>query len=128
MIFDVFRNKYVRFTPEEWVRQNFLTWLHKHKGYPTGLIAVESSTKYNRLVKRADAIIYANDGKPKMVVECKAPEVKITQEVLDQVALYNVSINANYIAVTNGMEHYCCKLHQETRWIFLNQVPDFSEL
>jgi len=128
LIFDVFRSKYVSLTPEEWVRQNFLTWLHQDKGYPAGLIAVESSTKYNNLAKRADAIIFANDGKPKMVIECKATDVKITQDAFDQAARYNVSIKANYIAISNGMEHYCCKSNSESEWVFLDDFPDFGDL
>ncbi len=127
-IFDVFRKKYVSLTPEEWVRQNFLMWLHKEKAYPAGLIAVESSTKYNTLAKRADAIIFSKNGRPIMIVECKAPDVKISQDVFDQVARYNFSIRATYIAITNGLEHFCCKMNSESTWKFLDQVPDFNEL
>ena len=127
-IFDFFRKKFVTLTPEEWVRQNFLVWLHKHKEYPAGLIAVESSTKYNKLAKRADAIIYGNDGKPKMVIECKAPEVKITQDAFDQAARYNFSLKAEYITITNGLEHFCCKVDKQNAWTFLDNIPDYKEL
>lgn len=127
-IFDVFRKKYVVLTPEEWVRQNFLAWLSQHKGYPSGLVAVETSTKYNKLAKRADVIIYGSDGIPKMIIEFKAPDVKISQDTFDQAARYNFSIKASYITITNGLEHFCCRIDSENGWTFLNHVPDFTEL
>lgn len=128
-IFDVFRKKYVTLTPEEWVRQHFLAWMHLQKQYPLGLIAVEVSLKYHRLQKRADAIIYGKDGQPLMMVECKAPSVKLTQEVFDQIARYNFSFGVKYLAVTNGLVHYCCRREGEsTSWVFLEEVPDFEAL
>ena len=126
-IFDVFRKKYVVLAPEEWVRQHFLTWLHIHKQYPLGLIAVEVSLKYHRLKKRADAIIYGKEGQPLMMVECKAPSVGLTQDVFDQVARYNFNFGLKYLVVTNGMVHYCCR-REGDHWIFLEEVPDFGDL
>ncbi len=129
LIFDTFRKKYVTLTPEEWVRQHFLVWLHLHKGYPAGLIAVEVSLKYNNMQKRADAIIYGKEARPLMMVECKAPEVKITQEVFDQIARYNFSFDVKYLAVTNGLEHFCCmKTDDGPGWVFLEDIPDFGQL
>jgi predicted type IV restriction endonuclease len=129
LIFDSFRKKYVVLTPEEWVRQHFLHWLVGSKGYPLGLIAVETSLKYNRLNKRADAIIYNKAGKPQMIVECKAPEVKITQDAFDQIARYNFGFGVKFLAVTNGLQHYCCRMQEgEDGWQFLEEFPDFQQL
>lgn len=129
MIFDSFRKKYVALTPEEWVRQHFLAWLHFNKGYPAGLISVEISLMYNKLQKRADAIIYGKAGQPLMMVECKAPEIKITQDVFDQIARYNFSFGVKYLAVTNGLEHFCCKKNGDTpQWTFLDEVPTYENL
>jgi predicted type IV restriction endonuclease len=129
LIFDAFRKKFVSLTPEEWVRQHFLTWLHLHKGYPMGLIAVEVSLKYNHMQRRADAMVYGKNGQPLMIVECKAPEVQITQEVFDQIARYNFSFGVKFLAVTNGMKHYCCKkTGVDLQWEFLEEVPGFENL
>lgn len=129
VIFDAFRKRFVALTPEEWVRQHFLTWLHLHKGYPMGLIAVEVSLKYNNMQKRADAMIYGINGQPLMIVECKAPEVQITQEVFDQIARYNFSFGVKFLAVTNGLKHYCCKnTGAGLQWKFLEEVPGFENL
>jgi len=129
MIFDSFRKKYVALTPEEWVRQHFLAWLHFHKGYPVGLIAVEVSLLYNNLKKRADAIIYGKNGQALMMVECKAPEVRITQDVFDQIARYNFSFGVRYLAVTNGIDHYCCiRTDNGQQWTFLDEIPSYDKL
>lgn len=129
MIFDPFRKKFVTLTPEEWVRQHFLAWLHYCKGYPRGLISVEAPLRYNNMQKRADAIVYANTGHPIMIIECKAPEVVITQDVFDQIARYNFSFGVSFLAVTNGMDHYCCtKPDNDDKWVFLEGVPDYGAL
>ncbi len=129
LIFDPFRKKYVVLTPEEWVRQHFLHWLVNHKGYPLGLIAVETALKYIKMNKRADAIVYSNTGKPQMIIECKAPEVKISQDAFDQIARYNYSFGVKFLAVTNGMQHYCCRMKEDTEsWQFLEEFPDYQHL
>lgn len=128
-IFDDFRKRYVSLTPEEWVRQHFLHWLTSGKGYPAGLIAVEAPLKYNRLAKRADAIVYGRTGTPLMIIECKSPQVMITQDVFDQIARYNFSFKVSYLAVTNGIEHFCCRMDAEKKsWAFLTDFPDYERL
>jgi len=112
-IYDVFRKTWLVLTSEEWVRQNFLTWLVKDMGYPVGLIAVEKSLQYNTLKKRADAVVYSPDGQPLMLIECKAPAVAITQKTLEQAALYNFRFNTPFLALTNGIDHYCCVIDRE---------------
>lgn len=128
-VFDVFRKKYVVLTREEWVRQHFLHWLTSVRNYPPGLISVEASLKYNKLSKRADAIIYSKQGKPIMLIECKAPEIDITQEVFDQVARYNMAFQVSYLVVTNGLKHYCCRYTDSGQpWQFLSDIPAYDEI
>ncbi len=128
-VFDAFRKRFVVLTPEEWVRQQFLWFLKKHRGYPAGLIAVEASLQYNRMSRRADAIVYGNSGKPVMIIECKAATVPITQDVFDQVARYNFPFGVDYLVVTNGLTHYCVKRDSEAgRWLHLDDIPSFHEI
>ncbi len=128
-VWDVFRKRYVVLTPEEWVRQHFLWWLSKARGYPGSLIAVEAGLSYNKMAKRADAIVYGKSGTPLMIIECKAATVKITNRVFDQIAAYNYKFGVSYLAVTNGMDHYCCKRDaQAGRWRFLDNVPVYQDL
>lgn len=125
-IFDSIRKKFVALTPEEWVRQNFIQYLIQEKGYPASLIAVEVKVTYNRLPKRGDIIVYNKQAKPLVVVECKAPEVNITQEVFYQAARYNSQLMAQYILVTNGMDHFCCQMDYEGgEHKFLREVPAY---
>jgi hypothetical protein len=128
-IFDAFRRRYVALTPEEWVRQHFLHWLVSHKNYPAGRIAVEASLQYNKMQKRADAIVYGGEGQALMIIECKAPQVPVTQEVFDQIARYNFSFRVAYLAVTNGLDHYCCRWDTAGgRWLFLQDFPLYDGL
>ncbi len=128
-VFDQFRKRYVLLTPEEWVRQHFLRYLHEHKGYPSGLIAVEASLKYNRMARRADAIIYRSSGKPLMIIECKAAHVSISQDVFDQVARYNFSFGVPFLVVTNGLQHFCMLRDAASeQWVALNDIPHFHDI
>jgi type I site-specific restriction endonuclease len=123
-IFDVVRKKYLLLTPEEWVRQNFINYLNKEKNYPLGLMGVEQMVKYNSLKTRADIVLYNTEGKANIIVECKSPEVKITQDAFNQIAKYNSQLKVKYLIVTNGMKHYCCKMDYETNEItFLEEIP-----
>jgi len=125
-IFDSVRKKYLVLTPEEWVRQHFVQYLIQEKKYPASLIAIEIGLKYNQLQKRADILVYDNKGNPHLMVECKAPEVKISQETFHQIAVYNMAFKVNYLIVTNGMEHYCCEMDYTTNsYRFLPEVPSF---
>lgn len=129
LVFDRFRKCYVVLTPEERVRQHFLNWLVGHLGYPAGLLAVETSLKYGQMRKRADAMVYSKTGRPLMIIECKAPHVELTQDVFDQIARYNFRFRVDYLAVTNGLKHFCCRQNADREtWTFLGQFPGFSEL
>ena len=125
-IFDVVRKKYLLLTPEEWVRQNFIHYLNKEKKYPLGLMGVEQMVKYNSLKTRADIVMYNTEGKANIIVECKAPDVKITQDTFNQIAKYNSQLKVKYLLVTNGMNHYCCKMDYESNRItFLEEIPNY---
>jgi len=125
-VFDVIRKKYFVLTPEEWVRQHFIHYLNTEKNYPMGLMGVEKMVKYNALKTRADIVLYTTEGKAKMIVECKAPNVKITQDTFNQIAKYNSQLKVKYLVVTNGMKHYCCKMDYKTSEIkFLEEIPTY---
>ena len=128
-IFDSIRKQYVSLSPEEWVRQNFIRFLVEEKKYPEMLIAVEKSIKLNRMIRRPDIVIYDKTTKAKLIVECKAPSVKITQNTVDQIVRYNMTLKVDYLVVTNGLNHYCIQInYKENKYSFINEVPDFSEL
>ena len=104
-IFDPLRKKWLLLTPEEWVRQNFVQYLVQVKKYPASLIAIEKVLQLGELKKRFDILVYDNDHRPWMMVECKAPEVPLEFTVLFQLLHYNISIPVPYLVITNG--EYC---------------------
>ena len=128
-ILDILRKRYVALTPEEWVRQHFVHYLINHMGYPSGLLANEVSIKLNGTSKRCDTVLYSTSLSPRMIVEYKAPVVNITQEVFNQISRYNIVLRVDYLIVTNGITHYCCKVDYENgKCTFLPSVPYYSEL
>jgi len=128
-IFDIFRKKYVVLTPEEWIRQNFLMYLVEEKNYPQSLISVEAGLKVYKRSKRTDIVVYDKQGIPLLIVECKAPNVKINQDVFDQIVRYNIALNVKYLVVTNGLDHYCCSLKSENNtYQFLQEIPDYKNI
>ncbi len=127
-IFDTIRKKDILLTPEEWVRQHFIRFLLQEKGYKASLLAVEKEIKVNNLKKRFDILVFNHKGEHEIIVECKAPQIKITQAVFDQIARYNLKLNAKYLVVTNGLEHYYCKMDTENqRYIFLKDLPKYQK-
>jgi type I site-specific restriction endonuclease len=116
-------------TPEEWVRQHLIHWLHAHLQYPLALMSVERGTKYNTLQKRTDLRVYSAEGTPILLVECKAPQVSITEATVRQVAVYNQTVAAPYLLISNGREHYCWHVHPETSQITpIPILPSFYEI
>ncbi len=109
-VFDEFRKKNILLTPEEWVRQHFLHYLVNHLDYPKPLIKTEGGILYNRLAKRSDILVYDRQGEPFLLIECKAPDVKLDQKVVFQASTYNQTIKAPYLAVTNGINHFVFQL------------------
>lgn len=128
-VFDPLRRKYVAFTPEENVRQHFVAWLTGELNYPASLCANETELKINGVRRRPDTVIYDLNMKPLIIVEYKAPEVSITQDVFDQIARYNMVLHAKYLIVSNGLVHYCCAIdYINQSYSFIPKIPDYFEL
>ena len=129
LIFDSQRKRYVSLTPEEWVRQHFIRFLIEEKGYPSAYLAVEKQLSMNGMKKRCDAILYNENVIPILIIELKAPNVAITQATFDQVAVYNAKLKVDYFMISNGLEHYCCKVDTEnSRYEFFQELPDYLNL
>lgn len=128
-VFDVFRKKNVRLTPEEWVRQQFLHYLVKHFQYSVSLIAVEITVMLNGISKRSDAVVFNNCKEPKILLEFKSYNVKITQSSIDQAMRYNITLKVPYLIITNGLQlfiiHYNSK---DDKYMLLNDIPNINEL
>lgn len=128
-IFDVLRRKYVALTPEEWVRQHFIHFLVEHKGYPSALLANEIELRVGEKHLRCDSILYNKVLQPRMIIEYKAPTVKIGQKVFDQISTYNLILHVDYLIVSNGLEHYCCKMdYDHEKYLFLREIPEYENL
>ena len=128
LIFDVIRKKYVVLTPEEWVRQHVLRYLIEVKNYPTSIMAVEKQLLVNGLRKRFDILIFNKKGLPEIIIECKSPKIKLSQETFDQIAQYNLNLKANFLMVTNGLDHYFCVLdYINERYNFLTELPVYKK-
>lgn len=128
-VFDIIRKKEVVLTEEEWVRQHILYLLINGLNYPKGLIRVESGHSLNSLQKRTDLIVYNNNGLPALLVECKAPSVKIDHKTASQILIYNKTVNAKYLLLTNGMHNFCYrKLEDSDNYEPMNSIPNYKEL
>jgi Type I restriction enzyme R protein N terminus (HSDR_N) len=128
-ILDVIRRKYVFLTPEEWVRQNFIQYLAEEKQFPLSLMSIEKGFALNKLKRRYDILIYNRLALPFVLVECKAPDVKINNLTFDQIIRYNLSYKVKFLIVTNGLQHFCCKLNfEQNSHDFLKEIPDFNTL
>ena len=128
-IFDFLRRRYVALTPEEWVRQHFTHWLVDHKGYPKGLLANEVALQCGEKTVRCDSIVYGNDQRPLMICEYKAPSVPISQHVFTQISAYNLLLHVDYLVVSNGLQHYCCRMdYEHQKYTFLKDIPDYEKL
>lgn len=126
-IFDEIRKKFIILTPEEWVRQHVVRFLLEEKKIPKSLINVEKLLKVNGLNKRYDVVVFNSDGSIHILVECKAPEVKIAQATFDQIARYNMTMNATLLMVSNGLNHYFCQMDYENeKYHFLPDLPQFN--
>lgn len=128
-IFDILRRKYFVITPEEWVRQHFIHFLIDHKGYPVSLLANEVALSVGDKVIRADSVLYDKNLSPRMIIEYKAPHIKLTQKVFDQISAYNLLLHVDYLIVSNGIETYICKMnYAQQTYVFLETVPDYKSL
>ena len=129
MIFDPVRKKYIYLTPEEWVRQHIINYLVNNLGYPIGLLNVEKKVDVNGQPQRIDLLANSKKGKPILLVECKAPEVKITQQAFDQINVYNQFLKVPFLLVTNGLQHFCFKLDEDhSSYVFLEEIPSYMAI
>jgi hypothetical protein len=125
--FDEIRKKFIILTPEEWVRLHTVQYLISEKNYPKSLINVEKQLKIGKRIKRYDVVVYNSTGGIHIIVECKAPSIKITQDTFDQIARYNMSLDATYLMVTNGLDHHFCQLdYQLEKYHFLESLPEYK--
>ena len=128
-IFDFLRRKYVALTPEEWVRQHFTHYLVEHKGYPKGLLGNEVELRIGGKRLRCDSILYNKVAEPQMIIEYKAPTIQLQQKTFDQISAYNLLLHVDYLIISNGLQHYCCKMDYENRkYLFLQDIPDYESL
>jgi len=126
-IFDPIRKKFVILQPEEWVRQHCIKFLTDVKGYPNALINIEKKLTINSLKKRYDIVVFNSDGSIHLIVECKSPKIKINQETFNQIARYNLALNASYLMVTNGLNHYYCQMDFKNEcYLFLKEIPSYN--
>ena len=126
-IFDEIRKKFILLTPEEWVRQHVVQFLLQDKNYPKSYINVEKLIKINDLSKRYDGVVFQPNGEIFLLIECKAPEVQISQQTFDQIARYNLVLKAKYLMITNGLNHYFCQMDFENeKYVFLKELPEYK--
>ena len=129
MIYDILRRKHVALTPEEWVRPHLIHSMIQCKSYPASLMANEVSLKYGSKSLRADTVLYNRSLKPIMIMEYKAPDIAITRNVFDQISAYNLLLHVDYLIMSNGMQHYCCKMDYDRRsYTFLTDIPDYPDI
>lgn len=129
VIFDTLRRRFVTLTPEEWVRQHFVRFLVDEKGFPAALMANEVSLTQNGIKRRCDTLVADATGNPLVIVEYKAPHIEIGQNTFDQIVRYNMVLHASYLIVSNGLNHYCCRInYADDSYVFLNDIPSYSDL
>ena len=128
-IFDFLRRRYVALTPEEWVRQHFVHFLIEQKGYPKGLLANERELRIGEKRLRCDTLLYNKELQPRMIIEYKAPHIVITQHVFNQITTYNMLLHVDYLIVSNGNAHYCCRMDYACHtYTFLPDIPEYNKL
>lgn len=129
MIYDVSRKKYVKLTPEEWVRQHLVEYLKQNLQYPEGLLATEMGFKHLKMDYRADVVVYDTKGQPLLLAEVKAPEVNVSAKTFEQIFRYNHYLKAPYLVISNGIKHYCCFVDfEKNESTFLTEIPNYKSI
>lgn len=129
IILDSLRKRWVTLTPEEWVRQNFVRYLIQEKKFPASLMNNEISITQNGIKRRCDTLVADMQGNALVIVEYKAPNIAISQKTFDQIVRYNMVLHAYYLIVSNGLNHYCCKIdYDNNSYSFLKEIPSYSQL
>lgn len=129
-VWDVLRRRYIALTPEEWVRQHFVHYLIEQLGYPSALLANEVSLQMSNGKKlRADTVLYDTELQPRMIIEYKAPDIPLTQKVLEQASTYNLLLHVDYLVISNGMQSYCCKMdYEHQKFLYLERIPSYQNI
>lgn len=130
-VYDTLRRKWLMLTPEEWVRQNFVHYLHTECGYPMSMMANEVAIRLNDTLKRCDTVVYSPALRPMAIVEYKAPDVQLTREVFEQIIRYNIVLDVDHLIISNGLCHYCCRVSRDgarPKVEFLDRIPEYGEL
>lgn len=128
-IFDPLRKCHVALTPEEWVRQHFVNFLIESRGFPAALMSNEVAITVNGMKRRCDTVVYDKQLQPRVIVEYKAPTVRITKEVFAQISRYNLTLKVDYLIVSNGLQHYCCKMdYLNNSYSFLQEIPEYTRI
>lgn len=128
-IFDPLRKCHVALTPEEWVRQHFVNFLIESRGFPAALMANEVTITVNGMKRRCDTVVYDKQLQPRVIVEYKAPTVKITKEVFAQISRYNLTLKVDYLIVSNGLQHYCCRMdYPNNSYSFMQEIPEYTKI
>ena len=128
-VWDTQRRRWVRLTPEEWVRQHFVEWLISDRGFPATLMGNEVSLNQNGIARRCDTVVADPTGEPLVIVEYKAPDITVSQKTFDQIVRYNMVLHARYLIVSNGLSHYCCQIdYSNGSYRFLADIPQYADL
>ena len=128
-VFDTLRKQFVRLTPEEYVRQQFVSFLIEHKGYPAGRMANEKEIIFGKVRKRCDTVLYDSYLQPLMIIEYKAPSIVINQKTFDQIARYNLVLQVPWLIISNGLRHFCCRMDKErNEYVFLDEIPEYERI
>ncbi len=129
VIFDPVRKKNVALTPEEWVRQHLIRYLFDVKGVPQSLLASERGLLVNGMQRRFDMLVFSRNGKPMLIAECKAPQVNVSEDTFFQAAQYNLALKADYLLITNGLQHFIAKIDYKSAGLnFLAEIPDYKHM
>ncbi len=129
VVWDPIRKAWTPLTPEEQVRQAFVSYIINYKGYPLSHIANEQAIELNGMSRRCDSVVYDKTGTPKVIIEYKRPTVSISQKVFNQIARYNLVLHVDYLIVSNGLKHYCVKMEYPTgKYVFLQDIPSYADL
>lgn len=129
VILDPIRQRFVSLTAEEWVRQHFIQYLIRNLEVPQALIGVEVAIPIQDRYYRADIVVYGRQLEPVLIVECKAPSVRLSQDTFNQIGHYNKGLKVSYLVVTNGLKHYCCRIdHTNRDYLFLHEIPLYQTM
>jgi hypothetical protein len=128
-VWDIVRKRWVVLTPEEWVRQHLIHFLHTEKQVPLTLMGIEKKLVVHGMTRRTDVVVYNKQGKPVLICECKEQQVKLAQNTMDQAARYNIALQVPLLLITNGLQHFCAQINFEDKSSkFLTNIPDFEQM